>query len=195
MEIVCEYFCTFFPFVALFMALNVCASVCACRRHRDMVLRKCRKGPAQPDRTQRIHIYVLATHPCTAQICEWCDAAYEWTFVKTRSNKVAQWCPYNDFDSGAVKQNMDKKKKRKKINPIEWNCCCLLPFFCFSSLLLMVAVLLLLFCFYSKLLVCYCIMHFVCLPNIFNSQFGLGATIIVSHNELCLKCVSYTEKR
>lgn len=90
MEIVCEYFCTFFPFVALFMALNVCASVCACRRHRDMVLRKCRKGPAQPDRTQRIHIYVLATHPCTAQICEWCDAAYEWTFVKTRSNKVAQ---------------------------------------------------------------------------------------------------------
>lgn len=40
------------------MALNVCASVCACRRHRDMVLRKCRKGPAQPDRTQRIHVFM-----------------------------------------------------------------------------------------------------------------------------------------
>lgn len=112
---------------------------------------------------------------------------YEWTFVKTRSNKVAQWCPYNDFGAGAVKQK--RTRKRRRLIPLNRMVVVVvvvfgLCFFLFFSLRCC-------FVFILNLLVCYCIMHFVCLPNILNSQFGLGATIIVSYNELCLKCVAY----
>lgn len=63
-----------------------------------MVLRKCRKGQFGRD-------------DCMRNCCRCCSwqhirkgmwtmrCCYEWTFVKTRSNKAAQRCPYNDFSN------------------------------------------------------------------------------------------------
>lgn len=126
----------------------------------------------------------------TIQTCEWCDVVYEWTFVKTRSNKVAQWCPYNDFGTVArkTKHNPEREKKTDKNKKKRWiplkrtDVVFCIFFLSFSSLKQM----LMLFCFVFILnrLVCYCIMHFfVCLPNILNLQFGLGATV-----RCCIQC-------
>lgn len=129
MEIVCKFFCTFSPFVAHYLLLwnytftcHVHVNVCVCVSLASIeFLRKCRKRPAT-DRTKYtqcvcVRTYIFKTEWRRIRVCTLCwmvRCCYEWTFVKTRSNKSSTIMSILYWYSGRKTKTEWNEEKWKK---------------------------------------------------------------------------------